>query len=142
MATRKIIIGADENGEGGFEVHRGTSVKDSLETDTDTVTCFDEVVPQGAEKVGGTLEIEKLSYDSIDEYIELKNKLNDMLANPAMITTLETIKFKGEGAYIIKKNYINCILDTKDYEMNPEEHSVHSLKFIYGECKEEDPKEA
>lgn len=141
MADRDILIGADENGEGGLTIRRGTSVKDSLEPEVDQVKCFDEVVPQGSATVGGTLEIEKLAYDSAEDYIALRDKLKEMLSIPAMVTTFETIRFKDDTPYVIQKNYIGCILDTKDYEMNPDEHAVMSLKFAYTEVDEKDPVE-
>lgn len=141
MADREIIIGGDVNGEGGLTLMRGTSVKESYDTNTDKISCFDEVVTQGAEKVGGTLEIEKLSYDSMDDYVALRDKLKEMLKTPTMVSTFETIRFKGETPYVIKKNFMDCILDSKDYEMKPEEHSTYGLKFIFAECKEEDPKQ-
>ena len=139
MADRDILIGADKNGKGGITIRRGRSVKDSLETDTDSIKCFDEVVPQGSATVGGTLEIEKLGYDSADDYVALRDKLKEMLSKPTMVTTFETIRFKDDAPYIIQKNYKDCILDTKDYEMNPDEHAVMNLKFIYAECDEKDP---
>ena len=139
MADREILIGGDDTGQGGLTVMHGTSVKDSLETSTDIITCFDEVVPQGASTVGGTLDIEKLSYDSINDYVALRDKLKDMLSTPTMVTTFEIIRFKGEAPYKIQKNYMGCILDGKDYEMKPEEHSVQSLKFKYASVEEKDP---
>lgn len=139
MADRDIIIGGDDSGEGGLPIRRGTSVKDSLETDTENIKCFDEVVPQGSSTIGGTLEVEKLGYDSAEDYVALRDKLKDMLSAPTMVTTFETIRFKDETPYVIQKNYKDCILDTKDYEMNPDEHAVMSLKFIYAEVDEKDP---
>ena len=136
----EIIIGADpETGEGGLPIMRGTNVSDSLETDTDNIKCFDEVVPQGNATVGGTLSIEKLSYDSIDEYTDLRDTLKSMLSKPQMITTRETIKFKNDPDYVIVKNYMGCILSSKDYESNPGEHSTYGLEFTYAECDEKDP---
>ena len=139
MADRDIIIGGSDDGEGGLPIRRGTSVKDSLEPETDNVKCFDETVPQGSATVGGTLEIEKLGYDSAEDYIALRDKLKEMLSVPTMITTYETIRFKDDDPYVIQKNYKNCILDSRDYEMNPDEHAVLSLKFIYAEVDEKDP---
>lgn len=136
MSMRSILIGADENGEGGVGVFRGTSVKDSPDYDTDNVACFDEMVPQGNEVAGGTLEIEKLSYDSIDDYIKLAKQLLRMKNTSAMITTFEEIKFKGEDPYTIQKNYKDCLVSGNDMEHKPNEKSVRSLKFTYGSVVE------
>ncbi len=136
MAIRDVLIGADENGEGGVGIFRGTSIKDSPNYDSDTVDCFDETVPQGSSGGGGTLEIEKLIYDDMETYIALAKKLMRMEDTPDMITTFEEIKFKGQDPYIIQKNYKDCMVNGNDSEHNPKEHSVRSLKFIYGSVVE------
>lgn len=131
MSVRDVLIGADDNGQGGVGIFRGTSVKDSPEHDSDTVACFDEVVPQGNDTAGGTLEIEKLVYDSAEQYIALSKQLMKMTTDPTMITTFEEMKFKGDEPYIVQKNYKNCLLNGNDKEDKPNEHSVRSLKFTY-----------
>ncbi len=133
MSIRDVLLGADENGEGGVGIFRGTSVKDSPNNDSDLVDCFDESVPQGDESGGGTLEMEKLVYDDIDTYIALTQQLMRMKSIPAMITTFEEIKFKGNDPYTIQKNYKGCLVNGNDVEHKPKEKSVQSLKFIYTE---------
>ena len=141
MSVRDIIIGGDENGEGGVGVFRGTSLKDSPEYGTDMIKCFDENVNQGSDVIGGTLEIEKLKYDSYKQYTDLRDKLKEMTTEPAMISTFERIKFKGDAAYIIQKNYTGCLVTGKDSEDNPGEIGTLSLSFSYEECIEKDPVE-
>lgn len=141
MSVRDIIIGGDENGEGGVGVFRGTSLKDSPEYSDDMIPCFDENVNQGSDVVGGTIEIEKLKYDSIDQYTALRDKLKEMRTESAMISTFERIKFKGDAAYIIQKNYIGCLITGNDSEDNPGEIGTRSLSFSYEECIEKDPVE-
>lgn len=136
MSIRDILLGADENGEGGVGIFRGTSVKDSPNHDSDLVDCFDESVPQGESVGGGTLEIEKLIYDDIDTYIALSKQLMRMSSTPAMITTFEEIKFKGQDPYTIQKNYMGCLVNGNDSEHKPKEKSVRSLKFIYSSMVE------
>ena len=136
MSIRNVLLGADENGEGGVGIFRGTSVKDSPNYDSDTVDCFDETVPQGSNGGGGTLEIEKLIYDNIDTYIALAKQLMRMESTPAMITTFEEIKFKGDAPYTVQKNYMGCLVNGNDAEHKPKEHSVRSLKFIYSSMVE------
>lgn len=141
MSIRDIIIGGDENGEGGVGVFRGTSFKDTPEYSSDMIKCFDENVNQGSDVVGGTIEIEKLVYDSADQYVALRDKLADMRTNPAMVTTFERIKFKGDAPYIIQKNYIGCLIASNDNESNPGEISTKTFSFTYEECVEKDPVE-
>lgn len=131
MAIRDVLLGADENGKGGVGIFRGTGVKESPNYDSDTVDCFDETVPQGSSGGGGTLEIEKLQYDDIETYIALTKQLMRMEDTPAIVTTFEEIKFKGQDPYIIQKNFMGCIVNGNDIEHKPKEHSVDSLKFIY-----------
>ena len=134
-----IIFGSDENGEGGVTVHRGTGFKDNPDISDDSTTCFDEVITQGDDNIGGTIEIEKLGFDSMDEYVELRDKLKDMLNNPTLVSVFELIKFKGEPSYVIQRNYKDCVLAGNDYEMKPAEKSVRSLKFRYASMVENDP---
>lgn len=140
MAIRDILLGADpETGEGGVGVFRGTKLSDEPDYESDMTKCFDENVNQGSEIIGGTLEIEKLVYDSAAEYVALRDKLNEMVTVPTMITTFETIKFKGDAAYVIQKNYLGCLLNGNKKEDNPGEHAVRSLSFTYEQCIEKDP---
>lgn len=133
MADYDILIGGDSNGDGALGVYRGTNVKDSPETQTNSIACFGEVVTDGASEIGGTLEIEKLSYDSMQDYIDIETKLLEMRSVPTMVTTVEVIRFKDEAPYTIYKNYLHCILDGNDYESKPAEKSTRNLKFRYSE---------
>lgn len=139
MAIRDILIGADENGEGGVGIFKGTSLKDNPEYTSDVIECFDENVNQGSDTVGGTLEIEKLVYDSMEDYIALRDKLKEMETTPTMVTTFERIKFKNEPSYIIQKNYMGCLVTGNDKEDNPGEHGTRSMTFSYEQCIEKDP---
>lgn len=136
MSIRDVLLGADENGEGGVGIFRGTSVSDSPNYDSSNVDCFDETVPQGSDVGGGTLEMEKLIYDNIDTYIALSQQLQRMSSIPAMISTFEEIKFKGEKPYTVQKNYLGCLVAGNDAEHKPKEHSVRKLKFTYASVVE------
>lgn len=136
MADCDIILGGDDNGNTPVTVYRGTNVKDSPEFNTNSTKCFGETVTDGVDDVGGTLEIEKLSYDSKEEYIELNKKLLIMQSTPTLVTTVETITYKGEEPYEIRKNYFDCVIDGKDYESKPEEKSTRNLKFKYARMTE------
>ncbi len=140
MAMRDILIGANpDTGEGGVGIFKGTNFKDSPDYKSDVTPCFDENVNQGSDTVGGTIEIEKLVYDSMADYIALRDKLKEMETVPTMITTFEVIKFKDEAPYTIQKNYLNCLISGNDKEDNPGEHSVRSLSFTYEQMVEKDP---
>lgn len=129
MADKQVIIN-------GHVMLHGKGVKDSADTNTSTTICFDEVVPQGADTVGYTLEIERLIYENKEEYDWLRKTLKKMLSVPGMVTTREIIRYKNSKPFVIIKNFTNVILDGKDYEMKPEEKSAQKLKFICGDCDE------
>jgi hypothetical protein len=129
MADKEVIIN-------GKTVVHGQGVKESLETNTSTTACFDEVVTQGSPTVSYTLDIDRLVFETREQYEALRAELNKMLNIPGMITTREVIRFKNDSPFVIVKNFTGAILDGKDYEMKPEEHSAQNLKFICNSCEE------
>ena len=129
MADKEVIIN-------GKTVVHGTGVKESLETNTNSTACFDEVVTQGSPTVSYKLDIDRLIFEKREQYEALKAELDNLLHIPGMITTREIIRFKGEEPFVIVKNFTGAILDGKDYEMKPEEHSAQNLTFICDGCDE------
>ena len=124
MADKTIII------DGKTVVH-GTGVKESIEKSTaDSIVCFDEVITDGSDTVSYKLTIDRLMYEDRKYYDSLSAKLRKMLSVPAEITTREVIRWKKNQAFVVVKNYHNCILDGKDYEMKPEERSAQNLSFV------------
>lgn len=127
MADKEVIIN-------GHNMLHGTGVKDSESTSTNSTPCFDEVLTQGSEQTGGTLEIDRLIFESKEEYDWLSAELKKMKSVHGMVTTRQIIRV--EKPYVIIKNFTGCILDGKDFEMKPEEHSAQNLKFIWEDCDE------
>lgn len=124
MADKTIIID-------GKTVAHGTGVKESIDkSSADSIVCFDEVITDGSDTVSYKLTVDRLMWESRSYYETLSNKLRKMLSVPAEITTREVIRYKKQAPFVIVKNYHNCILDGKDYEMKPEERSVQNLTFI------------
>lgn len=124
MADKTIIID-------GKTVAHGTGVKETIEkSSADSIVCFDEVITDGSDNVSYKLTIDRLMWESRSYYETLNNKLKKMLSTPAEITTREVIRYKKYAPFVIVKNYHNCILDGKDYEMKPEERSAQNLSFI------------
>ena len=136
MTQYDIIIGGDDNGNEPVSVYRGTGVKDNPDFKADSTDCFNETITDGADNIGGTLEIEKLSYDSKEEYVALGKALLRMQSTPTMVTTVEEIKYKGQEPYTIRKNYHDCVISGKDYESKPKEKSTRNLKFTYASMTE------
>lgn len=130
MADKIVIID-------GITLKNGTGVKGSTETNTSTLSTFDGVIPQGTDKVGETLEIDRASYEGLTDYVTLHNKLRSMLKVPGVITVIEKKYIPNEKPFEIRRNYFDCLVDGKDYEIKPEEHTVENLKFICGRMEED-----
>jgi len=129
MADVEVLIN-------GIILVHGQGVKESTETSTSKIVCFDEVLTDGSDKVSYKLDIDRLVFETRDQYEELRDTLQDMIHIPGDIQTRETIRYKGEDPFTIVKNYSGAILDANDYEMKPEERSAQKLSFICG-TKEE-----
>lgn len=129
MADKEVII------NGKTLVH-GQGVKESLETSTSKTVCFDEVLTEGSEAVSYKLDIDRLVFENREQYEELRDELLSLTHERGIITTRETIRFKKGEPFVIVKNFTGCILDSKDYEMKPEEHSAQNLSFICSEMEE------
>ena len=121
MADKRVIID-------GVQMMHGTSIKGSRDTNVNTITTFDEVIPQGTRNTSHSIDMSKVSYEDATTYAELDEVLTDMLDIPAMVT-IEEDYFVGDEEYTVRYNYFNCLLDGDDYEIKPEEHTVLNLKF-------------
>ena len=135
MTQYDISISGDDNGNQPVTIWRGTGVKDNPDYKADSTDCFDETITDGADNIGGTLEIEKLSYDSKEEMIALDKALLRLQSKPGMITTVEEIKYKGQDPFKIRMNYFDCVISGNDYEAKPKEKSTRNLKFTYASRK-------
>ena len=130
MADKTVSLRSAEGD--AIEVLRGTGVKDSPNTNSDSTSTFDLVVPQGSDIISYTLEVERLVYETREEYELLCKILDSMLKNPGSATTREVIRFKGEVPFVIVKTYNDVLLDGDDYEMKVDEKSAESLSFNCG----------
>ena len=123
MADREVIL------NGKTLVH-GQGVKESIEgSSADTIVCFDEVLTDGTDVVGYKLEIERIVIETKNQYVTLRNTFQKMMKTPGTITTREVIRYKNSKPFVIVKNFSGCILESKDYEMKPEEKSAQKLSF-------------
>lgn len=124
MADREIIINS-------LPLVHGQGCKDSIEkSSADSIVCFDEVITQGAATVSYKLTIDRIVFETREQYEALRDELSRMLYEPGTITTRETIRYNNGEPFVIVKNFSECILDGKDYEMKPEEMSAQSLSFV------------
>ena len=124
MATDKQVI------IDGKTMTHGRGVKESIEgSSADSIVCFDETLTDGSPAVTYKLEIERIVFDSRAKYEQLRDTFMKMINKPARITTREVIRYKNNAPFVIVKNYSSCVLDSKDYEMKPEEMSVQNLSF-------------
>lgn len=129
MADKEVII------NGSTLVH-GQGVKESLESNTSKTVCFDEVITEGSENVSYKLDMDRLVFETREQYEQLRDELKSLVHIPGIITVREIIRYKQDAPFAIVKNFTNCILDGKDYEMKPEEHSAQNLTFICASMEE------
>lgn len=130
MADKEIIINS-------LPVVHGTGVKESIEkTGASSTVCFDETVTQGAASISYKLTIDRIVFETREQYENLRDTFKDMLSVPGTITTRETIRYRVDEPFTIVKNYTGCILDGKDYEMKAEDMTAQSLSFICSDMEE------
>lgn len=130
MADKEIIIN-------GTTLVHGQGVKDSIDKNTaNTTVCFDEVITEGSSGVSYKVTVDRLVFETRDQYEALRDVLDSMINEPGILTTREIIRFKNDSPFVIVKNFTGVILDGKDYEMKPEEHSAQNLTFVCSSCEE------
>ncbi len=124
MATKLVYIG-------DLRIGYCTSAKISAETQTESTPTFDGPVTDGTDQVPHTVEIERLRYSKISDYVTMSKLLHDMLTTPQNITIKEDVKMVDGKTRVTDRVY-NCILDSDEYELDPEEQTVESLSFTGG----------
>lgn len=127
MADREVRIAV---GDKSINLRHGQGVKESVETSTSTTVCFDEVITEGAEKVSYTLEIDRIIFETKEDYLLLTDILTDIQHIPGDVQTRETIHYKGEAPFTIVKTFGGAILDGNEFEMKPEEKTAHNMSFV------------
>jgi len=129
MADKEVIIN-------GVTLVHGKGVKESLNNSVSSTVCFDEVITEGAENVSYKLTIDRLVFETKDDYEKLRDELAKLTHEHGFITTREIVRYNKSEPFTIVKNYSRVILDGNDYEMKPEEHSAQGLSFICGAMEE------
>ena len=118
---KKVIID-------GHTVAYATSVKANPETSVSTTQTFDGAITQGMDKVAWSLELSKVRFEPSESHQKLNQILENMFANPKMVTIIETVHAEEE-TYTIRDDYNGCILDGFDYEIKPDDNTSETLKF-------------
>ena len=124
MADKAIFIN-------NVRVGYGTNAKVEPELDTEETPTFDGPVIDGTLEPSHTVEIEKLRYGTMDEYIAIEKLLVNMYTVGYPVKIVERVKMK-DGAMKITDIVYDCKLDGNDYELDPEERTVDSLSFKGG----------
>lgn len=124
MADKEIYIN-------DIRVGYGTNAKVEPELDTDETPTFDGPVIDGTIEPSHTVEIEKLRYGTMDEYIAIEKLLVNMYTVGYPVKIVERVKMK-DGTMKITDIVYDCKLDGNDYELDPEERTVDSLSFKGG----------
>jgi len=131
MADKEVILN-------GVTLVHGQGVKESVEgsSTTDTITCFDEVLTDGAFALSYKLDIDRLVFETQKQYIDLRNVLKKMMTTAGDITTREVIRYQSQRPFVIVKNYHGCVLESTSYEIKAEEKSAQNLSFVCSSMKE------
>lgn len=112
-----------------------TSAKVSPETNTQDTKTFDGVITDGTAEVSWTVEFDKVRYGGISNYVAIEKLLHKSFSTPMTIQVMEEVQTK-EGALKVEQFIYNCILDNKEYSLDPEERTVESLSFKGSKMKE------
>ena len=112
------------------DIHVGyaTTVNVSPETSTEQTPTFDGVITDGTDIIPWTVSIDKIRYGKISEYIELEKLLHGMFTKPENIKVVEESN-TVDGSLRVTDIIYNCILETKDYEINTDSRTVENLSF-------------
>ena len=130
MADRSIVIA-------GSRLLHGTGVKESIEkSQADTTATFDGNLVMGSDSISYKLTIDRIVYESMNTYANMSKVLNIMLSTKRNISTYQIVRYKNQKTYRIITHYHGCILDSKDFEMKPDELATQNLTFLC-ETKEE-----
>ena len=116
----------------GVDMLYGTGVKGSRGTSVSTTSTFSGVITNGTRNVPHILEIDKVSYEGLTDYVSLSNTIEEMIDTPGIATVKEIKRPAGEQPFYVKRTYFDCLVDGDDYEIKAEEHTVHNLKFKCG----------
>lgn len=120
---KEIIIG---------DIHVGyatkASVKPELNEGTETTNTFDGAIVDGSDTISYTVSIEKLRYDTIKNYKNLRSKLKNMRTNPETICIKENVKMP-DGTMKVEHFIYKCILTDDNYTMDPTSRTAESLEF-------------
>lgn len=118
----------------GVRMLHGTSIKASKNTSTSTTTTFDEVITNGTNKIGYTIDCGRVSYENRTDYETLRNTIEEMHDVPGEVTIREIHRPPApEKPFTVVENYHNCIVDGGDYEIKPDELTAENLKFTTGD---------
>ena len=121
MADKEIYI---DNQRVGY----ATSVEVSPETNTEETVTFDGVITDGTANVSWSVEIEKLRYGKVSDYIKVEQLLHSMMNNPKSVKIIEKVKVP-EGVMTVEDIIYDCIVEGKDYSIEADARTVESLSF-------------
>lgn len=112
------------------DIHVGYTTSASVEPEIETneTATFDGAVVDGTDDPSYIVEIEKLRYGTIAEYIQLEQLLINMYTKGYPIKIIENVSMK-DGEMKIRDIVYDCKLDGNDYELDAEERTAENLSF-------------
>ena len=122
MAVTKIVFIND------IKVGYGTGAKITPNLETEETPTFDGPVIDGANEPSYAVTVDKLRYDTIDQYTKLTQLLLNMESTGYTIRIYEQADMK-DGKMTRDDIVYNCKIDGNEYELKPDERTVESLSF-------------
>lgn len=97
-------------------------------TQTSEVTTFDGVITDGEKNISWEISIDQVRYGKIKDYIAIQKKLHQMFTIPDSVKIVETSE-TVDGTIKVTDQVYNCLVDDKNYSIDPESRTVESLTF-------------
>ena len=104
------------------------------ETQTSDVATFDGVITDGEKNISWTISIDQVRYGKVKDYITIQKKLHKMFTVPDSVKIVETSQ-TVDGTIKVTDQVYNCLVDDKNYSIDPESRTIESLSFKGGKLK-------
>lgn len=127
MSDKEVYIGK-------LRVMWGTNVEVEPETNVNTTPTFDGVITDGTDIIPHSITMDSLRYGGLTHFIQVDEKLQDMLKNPDTVTIVDTVR-TPEGNFQVIDYVYDCLVEDNKYEIKPDERTVTSLGFKGGDRK-------
>ena len=113
----------------------GNKAEVSPETSNSEVKTFTGVITDGNAEIAWNVNIDKIRYGKIKDYVKIEKLVHQMFTQPGSIKIIERTK-TVDGVLEVKQQVYNCIVSDKKYTLDPESRTVESLAFKGSKMRE------